>query len=82
MQDCIICGQIDCPTIHTHEEIKAASADNICYICRKPDCITEHTIEEIRNPVAPSPEEFGRMLRILVAYDKLLKHGDDQASTE
>ncbi len=77
---CIICEQKDCQTIHTHEEIRAKESKGCC-ICRKLNCITAHTIEEIRNPVPPTPEEFRDCLRILVAYDKLVKHGDDQAST-
>lgn len=81
MIECVVCGKEDCPIIHTYEEIRATS-DNCCYVCQQPNCIIKHTLEELKNPIAPSPEQVRKALRICMAYDKLLKHGDDQASTE
>lgn len=80
MIECIICAKQGCTTIHTQEEIRAKEFKG-CYVCRRPVCIKVHTIEEIRNPMPPTAEEFRDCLRILIAYDKLVKHGDDQAST-
>ena len=77
---CIVCDKENCQTVHSHEEIRVKEFKG-CWICRQFGCIKLHTIEEIRNPVPLTAQEFKDCLRILIAYDKLLTHGDDQAST-
>ena len=81
MIPCIVCNTSDCKTIHTAEEIRAVSVFG-CYVCTEYNCTVKHTLDELKNPKPPRPEELKLALRILLAYEKLLTHGDDQASTE